>query len=867
MSDPAAEKGIDVGMAAHESTVGMVWDTRLGQRVQRLWAMAIEPSFFFYASTMLANAIGYAYYFVVARLLTVAQYGELVTLTALVYVFAIITRAVQAKTAQAVTDLRNQAQLTPDEAGRTVLRHMALPMLGGTLALMAAGSLLSPLLASFLKLSSVWPAVLLAAYVATHFLLAGPRGLLLGSGRLYFLSWVTVLDPIVRVLAAVVLVVGPGWATGAMTAFVAGNLAAALAAVVPFLGRAPASAPTRSESPLQWLGADRQFLYALFVNAALMLLASVDPVAVRRMFSETVAGNFSVAFLLGRMILLSTNAASWAVFSRAVHLRPGDPRIRRVLGRGLLLAGGIAALMTAAYWVAPGLATRALGGGNFQSAGEFVGLVGAEMVVFAFVSVLAYYHLAIGNRRLTLPMVLAMGLELALLWLAHNTPYAVPSATTTTLTALLAWLALETARTLRLARHPAGAGAARPRACMIVHSHYPSDPRVRREAEALVEAGWEVDVICVPDGDEPREAIVGGVRVMRMPVQRNRMGSQLSYLAEYGRFFLAAAARVTALHLRHPYLVVQAHNMPDFLVFTAVIPRLLGARVVLDVHDLVPEFYALRYRLPLSHPLVRLTRWVQRRSVRFADHVLTAGEPFRRELARSGLRPERVTSIMNSPDPQLFGRGAHCQTEAATPSGNDSERFVVCYHGTLTESNDLTVVLRALDRLRNELPGLELHIYGRGRALPELRALANELRLNGGVKFQGFRPLDEIPALIAAAHLGVVPQRQSAFTALNYPTKAFEYVAQGVPALVAHSPALDELFGDIPGVLFQPGDVEGLADLIRAHYGDPALRRMVVAQQQAVCAAFAWPAEKQRYVAVINQLAHGPEAALEPASA
>jgi glycosyltransferase involved in cell wall biosynthesis len=738
---------------------------------------------------------------------------------------------------------------------------------------LGAGLLASPAAASFLRLESRVPVMVLAAYVAMHFLLSGPRGLLLGAGRLYYLSVVTLLDPLVRVAVAVPLVLSGGNSTGALFAYVAGNMAATLVAVLPFLRPALRELGTRRPALTQLMTYDRGFLFVVYVNVALMVLPSIDPVAVRRFFSEEVAGTYAAAFLLGRIILLSTNAASWVVFSRAVQMRANDPRLRRVVARGIATSGGIAGLVTAAYWIAPEAAAHALGGSAYTAAAAFVGLVGLEMVLFSVVSVLAYYHIAIHNTRLWLAFTIALGLEAALIAANHATPRHILVDTMVTLGLLLVWLGVETVRVMRPSAAERRHTTERPRLCMVVHSHYPSDPRVRREAEAMLAEGWDVDVICVPDGGEPEAESVNGVRAWRMPVRRNRFGSQASYLMEYGRFFLAAAWRLLREHLRRPYHVVQVHNMPDFLVFAALGPRLLGARVVLDVHDLVPEFYALRYGLPLDHRLVRLMRLVQRASVRFADHVLTAGEPFRRQLCANGGTAERITSIMNSPDPVLFsappervnGHGA------AHPNGHEHRRagepFVLSYHGTLSEYNDLTVVLRALALLRDELPDLRLHVYGRGRALPGLQALAAELDLGDRAQFFGFRALDEMPAAIAGATLGIVPQRRSAFTSLNYPTKAFEYIALGIPVLMAWTPALDELFGHVNGVFFETNDPAGLAERLRALYHRPELRRQMAQQQQAVCAAFAWAAERRRYCRVMNQVLLETEAVLETAGA
>jgi glycosyltransferase involved in cell wall biosynthesis len=135
------------------------------------------------------------------------------------------------------------------------------------------------------------------------------------------------------------------------------------------------------------------------------------------------------------------------------------------------------------------------------------------------------------------------------------------------------------------------------------------------------------------------------------------------------------------------------------------------------------------------------------------------------------------------------------------------------------------------------------------------------------VRFHGFKPLDEMPAAIRAAHLGIVPQRPSDFTSMNYPTKAFEYVALGVPVLMAWTPALGEMFGHIDGLFFQCHEPEQLAALIRALYFDRDRARALAQREQAVCASFAWPVESRRYVAVMQRLVQAHDTALETVTA
>src|SRR5262249_28530629 len=127
------------------------------------------------------------------------------------------------------------------------------------------------------------------------------------------------------------------------------------------------------------------------------------------------------------------------------------------------------------------------------------------------------------------------------------------------------------------------------RGAVLLFSHYPADPRPRRAAEALTEEGVTIDLICLQENaDEPRNEIVNGVNVTRVPLKRRRRGA-FTYMWQYTAFIIVSGAYVTLRSIRKRYDFVHVHNMPDFLVFSALVPKLLGAKVVLDLHDPMPE--------------------------------------------------------------------------------------------------------------------------------------------------------------------------------------------------------------------------------------------------------------------------------------
>jgi glycosyltransferase involved in cell wall biosynthesis len=383
------------------------------------------------------------------------------------------------------------------------------------------------------------------------------------------------------------------------------------------------------------------------------------------------------------------------------------------------------------------------------------------------------------------------------------------------------------------------------KACMVVHSFYPDDPRVRREAEALLDAGWVVDVICLRGENERATETQGRSHIYRLPVGRHRGAGIGTYLAEYGTFFALASIRLAGLHLRRRYDMVQVHNMPDFLVFTALFPKLLGARVILDIHDLVPELYTERFSGRQDHPFVRVTQWAERCSAAFAHHVITVGEPFRRKLAARSVPPEKLTIVMNAADPQLF-------QPVAMPAR--SEAFTLVYHGGVFDRYGIHTAVQAVAQLRDKIPGLRFHIIGGGDAIESVRQLVDDLKLQDIVEMPGFIPFDQIPRHIAGADLGVVPYRHNSFTSLLYPTKAFEYIVMGIPVIMSHIPAMVDLFGEIPDMFFRAEDADELADHILALYQSPERRRRLL---EAECRAYtphAWDAQRKKYLSLVQRL-------------
>jgi len=378
---------------------------------------------------------------------------------------------------------------------------------------------------------------------------------------------------------------------------------------------------------------------------------------------------------------------------------------------------------------------------------------------------------------------------------------------------------------------------------MLAHTCYLRDPRVRREAEALAEKGIEVHVIALsedsraPGVREPRRAMLNGVQIHRLPIRRRR-GGPLRYLYEYFMVALLGGIKLMTLQARGGLTVVHIHNMPDLLVIAALVPRLTGSRVVLDIHDPMPELFLSRNRGWLSGFVAAGLRLQERISCALADRVISVNETMRGNLQKKGVEDDKIFIVHNFPDHKLF---PICDTPTAWP--RHREHLVMLYCGTVTEHYDLGLAVRAMARLGGEVP-VELRIVGEGNRLNEVLDLAAALGVRDRVKPIGLVPLDRVRDEMRNADVGISCHRAGIFGDLYFSTKIVEYLTQGLPVVspqtytVAHYLSSDCVF------YFEPGSDAALAKTLRFMWANPAevLRRLSRAKQ--LVPHLSWQVEK-----------------------
>jgi glycosyltransferase involved in cell wall biosynthesis len=387
---------------------------------------------------------------------------------------------------------------------------------------------------------------------------------------------------------------------------------------------------------------------------------------------------------------------------------------------------------------------------------------------------------------------------------------------------------------------------------MLVHGPYPvGEGRVAREALAALDAGWQVDVVAMRKPGEPAEEMVDGIAVLRLPLAHRWGAGPLAAVREYLGFTILASIRVAGLAARRRYDVVHVNNPPDFLILTAVVPKLLGAKVIFDVHDLSPDMFTMRFGgrcgSRVGHQLLRA---VELWSAKFADAVVTVHEPYRRELAARGVPLEKITVVMNSLDERLL-----------PADGQSEDGFRVVYQGTITPPYGVHLLVEAVARLADEVPEVRLEIYGDGDSLSEIRSTAQRLRVVDRIRLSGrFLPHGDVLERIRSASVGVVPNLPTPLNRFALSTKLFEYIALGIPVVSADLPTIREHFSDSEVLFFRAGDIEALKAALLEIRREPASAAARAEAARRRYEGYRWPGHARRYAELLARC-------LEPARA
>jgi glycosyltransferase involved in cell wall biosynthesis len=395
---------------------------------------------------------------------------------------------------------------------------------------------------------------------------------------------------------------------------------------------------------------------------------------------------------------------------------------------------------------------------------------------------------------------------------------------------------------------PASSRNTRKKICMLAYTSYEGDNRVRRYAETLTKRGDLVDVIALDASHiQGHEKEINGVTVYRIQKRDHNERSKWTYAWRLVCFLVRSSAALTRFHKRNRYDVIHIHNMPDFLVFAAWYPKLSGAKLILDIHDVVPELFGNKFRTKFKSTYVGLLKVIEKMSANFVDHVIVSNHLWHKTVVARSVPEGKCSVLVNHVDPGMFSRHERTRFDG---------KFIVLFPGSFQWHQGLDIAIEAFARIKPKVPNAEFHLYcGAGGDLEiDLRQLVRQLNLEDSVKFLGGISLDQMAQVIANADLGVVPKRADSFGNEAYSTKIMEFMSQGVPVVVSRTKVDTFYFEEGVVHFFRSGDSGAMAEAMLDVINDKDLRQSLIARGYEYVERNGWDRKKKEYLDLIDGL-------------
>lgn len=376
---------------------------------------------------------------------------------------------------------------------------------------------------------------------------------------------------------------------------------------------------------------------------------------------------------------------------------------------------------------------------------------------------------------------------------------------------------------------------------MVVHSYFPKDIRVIRYVGILNEMNIPVDVICIgEEGDKTQQPFFQG-EIIRKILPKKRSG-KLRYIYEYLVFWLFAKKKINLLISKYHYTAIHVHTLPDFLVFTARRARKKGITIILDLHEVLPEFYSVKFNVKVNGFIFKLLKFIERKSVNYADFAITVTSSLQKLIGSRTQPKNDLILIMNTVDKEL-----HRKREFMPHEG-----FNLFYTGTVLEISNLDLIIKALANIDN--PNIAFHIVGTGPQLQKLKALTRELNLENRVFLYGQVQHSVVPDLLSICDAGVIPQKRNIFTDMSFANKLAEFVFHEIPVIATELTSTKDYFRDISVCFTESGSIESMQAAIEKLYSSPETCKKLCINALEDYQAIEWEVMKDRYKELIKKI-------------
>ncbi len=381
------------------------------------------------------------------------------------------------------------------------------------------------------------------------------------------------------------------------------------------------------------------------------------------------------------------------------------------------------------------------------------------------------------------------------------------------------------------------------RVCIVRQKAYPMQRNMRRNAETLLREGYEVDVICYGREGQPRNEVMSGINVHRVLFSHHR-DSIIWYFLDYLAFLLLVSFHLVRLSLRKRFDVIEVCNIPDFLLFATIIPKLLGSKVIFFMFEKSEALFTDNFNLSRKHILTRMYSFITKLCALYADYVFVTDVLVQKDLADYyGIRPEKVSLILNVVDESVFNL-------SPTPPVENDGKFKVLVVSSILKRYGIQTMVQAIPLVVKEIRELSVHIIGWGDYKTTLIDMAEKLGISEYLHFDGYLPYEEVPPRIALADICMAPMIEDVGT----PNKVLEYLGMGKATISTALPGLVALIDSDCLLYYTPGNEVELAERILELYHHPEKRTALGKAGREFYNKYRWSDVKVKYLEVYQRL-------------
>ena len=379
---------------------------------------------------------------------------------------------------------------------------------------------------------------------------------------------------------------------------------------------------------------------------------------------------------------------------------------------------------------------------------------------------------------------------------------------------------------------------------MLAYAQYYDDARIKGYVNILLEKDFKIDVICLEDEFSKKDLAKKNNLNIYFVQKKYQGNSKILYLINYSLFFIRATLAVTIKYFQKQYIFIHVNNQPDFLIFCALIPKLFGSKLILDMHDIMIAALIAKFNSNSNSLLFKLTKLQSKLSVSLSDFLFCSDDSQKEFLESNGIKKKNFYVFLNLPDKNKF-------FERNALPANSHLKFV--YHGTASHRLGLDLAIEAIERASKNINVTFTIIGAIGEQKNELIELCKRKGiLNDLIIFKEALPVEELQRELEKYDVGLISNRKSILSEYcMLPVKLMEYTAIGIPSIAPRLKVIQRYFDDEMVAYFNPDDVCDLTNAI-IKISNKEYRDQILLNSKKFLRKYPWDIQAKKYLEIVG---------------